>query len=182
MVLLRWRSSWFLISRETFKVLQKDTLELAIHSICLKDLHDRGCLRLKQVLSREFKSTSPPLTFFPPPPPPPFSVPEGNAFIGQQWASNIKIIWHGKLRVHKMGALTNGLHHAFAAPSPPPKDWHGGPFPTHGELARVLSLTMRLTRTANPQCLFSPQWPETWLSLSCANILGRFEVCFQKFG
>ena len=65
MVLLRWLSSWFLISRETFKVHQKDTLDLAIHSSCLKDLHDRGCLRLKQVLSREFKSTSPPLTFFP---------------------------------------------------------------------------------------------------------------------
>ena len=60
MVLLRWLSSWFLISKRNIQVHQKDTLDLAIHSSCLKALHDRGCLRLKQVLSREFKATSPP--------------------------------------------------------------------------------------------------------------------------
>ena len=48
---------------------------------------------------------------------------------------------------------TNGRYHAFAAPSPP-SDWHGGPFPTHGELAQGLSLTMRPTRTASPLCFF----------------------------
>ena len=31
---------------------------------------------------------------------------------------------------------TNGRYNAFAAPSPP-RDWHGGPFPTHGELAQA---------------------------------------------
>ena len=77
---------------------------------------------------------------------------------------------------------TNGRDNAFAAPSPP-RDWHGGPFPTHGELAQGLSLTMRPTRTASPLCFFSPQQPETWLSPAfCANILAHLEVCFQKFG
>ena len=46
---------------------------------------------------------------------------------------------------------TNGRYNAFAAPSPP-RDWHGGPFPTHGELAQGLSLTMRPIRTASPIC------------------------------
>ena len=73
---------------------------------------------------------------------------------------------------------TNGQYHAFAATSSS-RDWHGGPFPTYGELAQRLSLAMRPTRTASPLCFFSPQWPETWLSPagSCANILVRFEVC-----
>ena len=74
---------------------------------------------------------------------------------------------------------TNGRYNAFAAPSPP-RDWHGGPFPTHGELAQGLSLTMRPTRTASLLCFFPPQWPESWLSPAfCANILVHFEVCFQ---
>ena len=76
----------------------------------------------------------------------------------------------------------NRRYNAFAAPSSP-RDWHGGPFPTHGELAQGLNLTMRPTRTASPLCFFSPQWPESWLSPAfCANILAHFEVCFQKFG
>ena len=62
MVLLRWFSSWFLISKRNIQVHQKDTLDLAIHSSCLKALNDGGCLRLNQVLSREFKVKSPPLT------------------------------------------------------------------------------------------------------------------------
>ena len=70
---------------------------------------------------------------------------------------------------------TYGRYHDFAAPSPP-RDWHGGPFPTHGELAHGLSLTMGPTRTASSLRFFSPQWPETWLSPgSCAKILVRFE-------
>ena len=77
---------------------------------------------------------------------------------------------------------TNGQCHAFAAPSSS-RYWHGGPLPAHGELARGLSLTMRLTRAASPLRFFSPQWPVTWLSPgSCAKILARFEVCIQKFG
>ena len=86
--------------------------------------------------------------------------------------------------MHRLSqSKTDGQCHAFAAPSPLPRDWRGGPFPTHGELAQGLSLTMRPTRTASPLCFFSPQWPETWLSpCSCANILVRFEACFQKFG
>ena len=49
----------------------------------------------------------------------------------------------------------NGRYNAFSAPVPPtPRDWHGGPFPTHGELAQGLSLTMRPTRTASPLCFF----------------------------
>ena len=179
MVLLRWLSSWFLISKRNIEVHQKDTLALAIHSSCLKALSDGGCLRLNQVLSREFKVKSPP---------PPLTSSTPPAFIGQ-WASNITRIWHDKLKAHMTSALTlpaqsktNGRYQAFAVPFPP-RDWHGGPFPTHGELPQGLSLTMRPTRTASPLCFFSPQWPVTWLSPgSCANILARFEVCFQKFG
>ena len=58
MVLLRWLSSWFLISKRNIQVHQKDTLDLSIHSSCLKALNDGGRLRLKQVLSREFNSNS----------------------------------------------------------------------------------------------------------------------------
>ena len=187
MVLLRWLSSWFLISRETFKVHQKKkTLDLAIHSSCLRALHDRGCLRLKQVISREFKATSPPSDFLPSPPRQPstclrgmLSLANGPQTLKEFDMTNLRQTWP----VHWLSqSKTNGRHHAFSAPSPS-KDWHGGPFPTHGELAQVLSLRMRPTRTASFLCLFSPQWPETWLSPgSCANILGRFEVCFQKFG
>ena len=61
-----WFSSWFLISKINIQCHQKDTLDLAIHSSCLKAQNDRGCLRFNQVLSREFKVKSPP----PPPPPP----------------------------------------------------------------------------------------------------------------
>ena len=67
MVLLRWFSSWFLISKRNIQVHQKDTLDLAIHSSCLKALNDGGCLRLNQVLSRKFKVKSPPLTSSTPP-------------------------------------------------------------------------------------------------------------------
>ena len=53
---------------------------------------------------------------------------------------------------------TNGQYHVFTAPPSslphPPRDWHRGPFPTHGELAQRLSLTMRPTRTASPLCFF----------------------------
>ena len=69
MVLLRWLSSCFLISKRNIQGHQKDTLDLAIHSSCLKALNDRGYLRLNQVLDREFKVKSPPPQ--PPPPPPP---------------------------------------------------------------------------------------------------------------
>ena len=48
---------------------QKDTLDLAIHPSCLKALNDGGCLRLNQVLSKELKVKSPPLTSSTPPPP-----------------------------------------------------------------------------------------------------------------
>ena len=49
---------------------QKDTLDLAIHPSCLKALNDGGCLRLNQVLSKELKVKSPPLTSSTPPPQP----------------------------------------------------------------------------------------------------------------
>ena len=60
MVLLRWLSSCFLISKRNIQGHQKDTLDLAILSSCLKALNDRGCLRLNQVVNREFKVKSPP--------------------------------------------------------------------------------------------------------------------------
>ena len=61
MGLLRRLSSWFLLSKDQNKqVHQKDTLDLAIHPNCSKALHDRGCLRLKQAISREFKAKTPP--------------------------------------------------------------------------------------------------------------------------
>ena len=65
MAFLRWLSSWFLISKRNTQVHRKETLDLAIHSSCLKAPHDRGCLRLNQVLSRKFKVKSPP--WLPPP-------------------------------------------------------------------------------------------------------------------
>ena len=61
MVLLRWLSSWFLISKRNIQVHQKDTVALAIHSSCLKALNDGRCLRLNQDLSREFKVKLPPM-------------------------------------------------------------------------------------------------------------------------
>ena len=68
MVLLSRLSSWFLISKRNIQVHKKDTLELAIHSSCLKAVDDRGRLRLNQVLNGEFKVKSPPPDFLPPPP------------------------------------------------------------------------------------------------------------------
>ena len=174
MVLLRWLSSWFLISKRNIQVHQKDTLDLSIHSSCLKALNDGGRLRLNQVLSREFKAKSPPLTW-------------GEYF---HWPIGLKryknLTWQTKdrhdQRTDFSQSRTNGRYNAFAAPSPA-RDWHGGPFPSHGELAKGLSLTMRPTRTASPLSFFSPQWPETWLSPAfSANILAHFEACFQKFG
>ena len=153
MVLLKWLSSCFLISKRNIQVHQKDTLDLSIHSSCWKGQNDGGCLRLNPVLSREFKVKSPPW------------------LERQTWP----VHWLSQSR-------TNRRYHAFVAPSPP-KDWHGDPFPTHGELAQGLSLTLRPSRTASPLCFFSRQWPETWLSPAfCVNILAHFEVCFQKFG
>ena len=102
MVLLRWLSSWFLISKRNIQVHQKDTLDLAIHSSCLQALNDGGCLRLNQVLSREFKVKSP-LPDFLPPPRPSLARAWGEWF---QWASNITRIWHDKLKVDMTRALT----------------------------------------------------------------------------
>ena len=179
MLLLRWLSSWFLISEETFKVHQKDTLDLAIHSSCLQALHDRGCLR-------EFKATSPPWRS---PPPQPSRCLRGMLSLATRGLKHYKnLTWQtfGRLDecTDSATARLTGMYHAFAAPPPPPpRDWHEGPFPSHGEVVHGLSLTMRPTGTASPLCLFSPQWPETWLSPgSCKDILARFEVCFQKFG
>ena len=163
MGLLRWLSSWFVVSEETFKV--KVILDLAIHSSCLKALHDRGCLRLKQVLSGEFKATSPPS----PPdflPHPSLAGAWGECF---HWP-NITRIWHDKLTADMTSALTLPR---FFSTLPPPRDWHGGPFPNHGELAQGLSLTMRPTRTASPPFSYSHRSDQK---------LAGFEVCFQKFG
>ena len=183
MVLLRWLSSWFLISKRNIQVHQKDTLDLAIHSSYLKALNDGGCLRLEQVLSREFKVKSPPWL----PPPPSLSRAWEEYF---HWPMGLKhyknLTWQTKGRHDQCtdsprARLMEGT--TLLQHPPPARDWHGGPFSTHGELAQRLSLTMRPTRTASPLCFFSLQWPETWLSPgSCANILARFKVCFQKFG
>ena len=100
MVLLRWFSSWFLISKRNIQVHQKDTLDLVIHSNCLKALNDGGCLRLNQVLSRKFKVKSPPLTSSTPPKKNQHVL-EGNAVIGRLFQSK-----------------TNGQYHVFSAPSP----------------------------------------------------------------
>ena len=65
--------------------------------------------------------------------------------------TNLRQTW----QVHWLGqSKTNGQYPAFAAPFPPPRDLHGGPFPTHGELAQGLTLTMRPTRTASPLTFF----------------------------
>ena len=134
MVLLRWLSSCFLISKRNIQGHQKDTLDLAIHSSCLKALNDRGCLRFNQVLDREFKVKSPP------PPSPTYSLArawgECVAFIGK-WALNIKIISHDKLKAHMTSApdssrarLTDNttlLQHSPPAPTPF-RDWHKGMF------------------------------------------------------
>ena len=181
MVLLRWFYSWFLISEETFKVHQKDIMNSAMHSSCLKALHDRGCLRLKQVLSGEFKATSPPPDFLPHPS---LAGAWGECF---HWLIGLKhyknLTWQAYGRHDECTdchSKSKGQYHTFAAHSPPPpRDWYGGPFPTRdGELAQELSLTMRPTRTASSLCLFSPQWLETWLTPgSCSDIRAGFEVC-----
>ena len=155
MVLLRWLSSWFLISKRNIQVHQKDTLDLSIHSSCLKALNDGGCLRLNQVLSREFKVKSPP--WLPPPPPPSLARAWGKCF---HWPMGLKryknFTWQTKGRHDQYTdfshSRTNRRYNAFAVPSPPPRDWHGGPFPAHGDLAQGLSLTMRPTRTTSPVC------------------------------
>ena len=170
MVLLRWLSSWFLISKRNIQLHQKDTLNLAIRSSCLKALNDGGCLRLNQVLRREFKVKSPLPDFLHPPS---LARSWGECF---HWPMGLK--HYKNLTNLRLTKGTTLLQHP-----PPSRDWHRGPFLARGELAQGLSLTMRPTRRASPLCFFSPQWPETWLSPgSCANFLARFEVCFQKLG
>ena len=159
MVLLRWLSSWFLISKRNIQVHQKDTLDLAIHSSCLKALNEGVCLTLNQVLNRELKVKSPSLTSSTPPPsPPPASLAcaWGECF---HWPMGLKhfknLTWqtkgrHDQCTDSSRARLTEGtmlLQHP-----PPPRDWHGGPFPTHAELAQGLSWIMRPTRTASPLC------------------------------
>ena len=178
MVLLRWLSSRFLISKETFKVHQKDTLDLAIHSSCVKALHGRGCLRLKQVLDTEnLRPHHPPPPRLSAPPQPStclrgmLSLANGPQTLKEFDMTNLRPTW----AVHWLRqSKTKGQYHAFAAPSPP-RDWHGSPYPTHAELAQGLSLTMRPTRTASPLCFFSPQWPENRLSPGSCAIAGRID-------
>ena len=52
MVLLRWLSSWFLISKRNIQVHPKDTLDLSTHSSCLKALNDGGYSPLTPPSSR----------------------------------------------------------------------------------------------------------------------------------
>ena len=175
MVLLRWLSSWFLISKRNIQVHQKDTLDLSIHSSCLKALNDGGRLRLQQVLSREFKVKSPPWL---PPPPQPSTCLRGMLSLANRPQTlkefdmtNLRPTW----AVHWLRqSKTKGQYHAFAAPSPA-RDWHGSPYPTHAELAQGLSLRMRPTRTASPLCFSSPQWPENRLSPGSCAIAGRID-------
>ena len=85
--------------------------------------------------------------------------------------TSLRQTWRVHGLCHLCHSKSKGQYHAFAAPPPPPRDWHGGPFSTHGELAQGLSLTIRPSRTASPLCLFAaPQWPET----------GRFWGMFSK--
>ena len=101
MVLLRWLSSWFLISKRNIQVHQKDTLDLAIHSSCLQALNDGGCLRLNQVLSREFKVKSPlPDFLHAPPPPQPSTCLRGMISMGLKHYKNLT--WQAKGR-HDQG-------------------------------------------------------------------------------
>ena len=44
---------------------------------------------------------------------------------------------------------TDGRYHAFAAPSSP-RDWHGGPFPTHGELISSGTIARFLCEYSGP--------------------------------
>ena len=132
--------------------------------------------RLKQGLGREFRATSP--THPPPPdflPHPSLARAWGECFhwpMGLKHLTNLRQTWPGHWLCQ---SKSNGQYHNFAAPSPA-RNWHVGPYPTHGELAQGLSLTMNPTRTASPLCFFLPQWPEIWLSPgSCANILALME-------
>ena len=135
MVLLRWLSSWFLISKRNIKVHQKDTQDLAIHSSCLKALDDGGCLR-HQVLSREFKDKSPPWL----PPPPSLARAWGKCF---HWPMDLKhyknLTWQTKGRHDQCtdsprARLTEGT--TLLQHPPPARDWHGGPFSANDELAK----------------------------------------------
>ena len=166
MALLRWLCSWFLISKRSIQVHQKDTLDLAIHPSCLKALNDGGCLRLNQVLSREFKVKSPPLTSSTPP------------SLARAWGECFH--WPMGLKHYKNLTWQTKGRHDQCTDSPRAGLTEGTTLLKHPQ---GLSLTMRPTRTASPLCFFSPQWPETWLSSAfCVNILVHFEVCFQKFG
>ena len=165
MVLLRWLSSWFLISKRNIQVHQKDTLDL-------KALNDGGRSRLNQVLRREFKVKSPLPDFLHPPS---LARSWGECF---HWPMGLKhyknLTWQAYGRhdecTDSATARVKGSTTLLQHP-PPPRDWHGGPFSTHGELAQGLSLTIRPSRTASPLCLFAaPQWPET----------GRFWGMFSK--
>ena len=127
MVLLRRLSSWFLISKRNSQVYQKDTLDLAIHSSCLKALNDGGRLRLNQVLSRESRLNHLPLTSSTPPR---LARACGECF---HWPMSLKhyknLTWQTKGRHDQctdslMQSKTNGRYHAFAAPSPS-RDWPG---------------------------------------------------------
>ena len=160
MGLLRWlSSSWFLISKDQNKqVHQKDTLDLAIHPNCFKALHDRGCLRLKQAISREFKAKTSLWPDTPPPPPQP-----------SKWVTAMLSLANRPQTLKAFG-MTNFKqthdectdsprarpmdHTTLLQPPPPPqtpaKDWHVGPFPPYGKLAQGLSLTMRPNRAASP--------------------------------
>ena len=153
MVILRWLSSRFLISKRNIQVHQKDILALAIHSSCLKALSDRGCLRLYEVLKREFKVKSPP--WLPPPSQP------STCLRGMLSLANGPKTWiNDRCHVKNLTWQTKGRHDQWTD-SPRARltegttlSRHGGPFPTHGGLAWELSLTMRPTRTASPPMFF----------------------------
>ena len=74
---------------------------------------------------------------------------------------------------------TNGRYHAFAAPSRA-RDWHGGPFPTHGGLAQGLSLTMRPTRTASPYVFLTAVTRNLAIARFLCEYSGPFWGMFSK--
>ena len=184
MVFLRWLSSWFLISKRNTQLHRKETLDLAIHSSFLKAPHDRRCLRVNQVLSRELKVKSPPWL-----PPPHQHVLEGNAFIGQ-WASNIKKIWHDKLKADMTSALTDSprarltdsttlLQHppplGIDMEAPPQSPWR---------VSSGTELDNETNQDSKPAMFFLTTVTRN-LAIArflCESVLVRFEVCFQKFG
>ena len=184
MVFLRWLSSWFLISKRNTQVHRKETLDLAIHSSCLKAPHDRGCLRLNQVLSRKFKVKSPPWL---PPPLQPSTCLRGMLSLANGLKRYKNLTWQTKGRHDqctdspraRLTDSTTLLQH------PPPLGIDmEAPSQSPWWVSSGTELDNETNQDSKPPMFFLTAVTRN-LAIArflCESVLVRFEVCFQKFG